>query len=162
MAEDFSAAGRPVTAPLLSYRLEGGLDMMRHQVTVGEYKRCIAAGACEKLATGADQGADFPAVQMSWQDATAYAGWLSANTGETYRLPTDEEWAHAAGSRFRDDAIGSAGDPADPSKAWLARYDREAAGQAGPDSRTRPVGSFGANERGLLDLSRNVWEWTNT
>jgi formylglycine-generating enzyme required for sulfatase activity len=162
MAGDFNVAGRPVTAPLVTHRFEGAIDVMRHQVTVGEYKRCVAAGVCQKLAAEAGRGADFPVVQVSWQDATAYAAWLSANTGETYRLPTDEEWAYAAGGRFRDDAIGPAGDPADPSKAWLARYDREATAQAQPGSRTRPIGSFGANEHGLLDLAGNVWEWTNT
>ena len=46
---------------------------------------------------------DRPAVQVSWHDAQAYAGWLSRKTGHTYRLPSDAEWAFAAGSRFRDD-----------------------------------------------------------
>ena len=137
--------------------------MMSHQVTVAEYEGCVAAGACEKLAAQrASEGSNFPAVQVSWQDATDYAAWLSANTGENYRLPTDEEWAYAAGSRFRDDASSQADDPSDPSKAWLSKYERESEGTDRFDSRVRPVGSFGANEKGLFDLAGNVWEWTNT
>ena len=151
LSGEFSIAGRPARAPLVQYKLEGVLEMMSHQVTVAEYERCVAAGACEKLAAQrASEGSNFPAVQVSWQDATDYAAWLSANTGENYRLPTDEEWAYAAGSRFRDDASSQADDPSDPSKAWLSKYERESEGTDRFDSRVRPVGSFGANEKGLL------------
>ena len=98
-------------------------------------------------------------MQVSWHDADAYAAWLSRKTGERYRLPTDEEWAYAAGSKFRDDGLPV--DQSDPSKRWLARYERES--ERGPaDPKTRPFGSFGANENGLLDLGGNVWEWTST
>ena len=59
--------------------------------------------------------------------------------------PTDEEWAYAAGCRFTDDSLSPGNDPNDPSKRWLARYDREAEEEAltsrGP---IRPVGSFGS------------------
>jgi formylglycine-generating enzyme required for sulfatase activity len=103
---------------------------------------------------------NLPAVQVSWQDATAYATWLSAKTGETWRLPTDEEWVFAAGSRFHDDALSVAASR-DPSVRWLARYEKESE-QDALDQRPRPTGAFGANEYGLLDLSGNVWEWTNT
>ena len=68
----------------------------------------------------------LPAVQVSWQDATAFAAWLSDRTGKLYRLPTDEEWAYAAGSRFQDDGLALENNPRDPSKRWLAQYDREA------------------------------------
>ena len=46
-------------------------------------------------------------VKVSWRDASAYASWLSRKTGRTYRLPTDEEWVFAAGSRFTDDSLGA-------------------------------------------------------
>ena len=98
---------------------------------------------------------------MSWRDADAYAAWLSRKTGETYRLPTDEEWAYAAGSRYQDDGLPV--DDNDPSKRWLARYEREADLKSREiDGKPRPFGAFGANENGLLDVAGNVWEWTNT
>ena len=103
--------------------------------------------------------ADRPAVQVSWHDANAYAAWLSRQTGERYRLPTDEEWALAAGSRFKDDGLPV--DDNDPSKRWIARYERESE-RLPADDATRSFGSFGVNENGLSDLAGNVWEWTST
>jgi formylglycine-generating enzyme required for sulfatase activity len=98
---------------------------------------------------------------VSWRDAHAYAAWLSRRTGENYRLPTDEEWAYAAGSRWQDDSLPV--DSSDPSKGWLARYQRESSLKSPEiDSKPRPLGAFGANENGLLDVAGNVWEWTNT
>jgi formylglycine-generating enzyme required for sulfatase activity len=44
--------------------------------------------------------ATHPVVLVSKMDAVAYAGWLSRRTGNTWRLPTEDEWekATAAGS----------------------------------------------------------------
>ena len=160
MAGDFSQAGRPVDAPLVAVTRTSVLHIMKQQVTAAEYDRCVAQARC--MARSPLEGFDpnLPAVQVSWQDAMAYATWLSTKTGETWRLPTDEEWVFAAGSRFHDDAL-SVATSRDPSVLWLARYEKESE-QETLDQRPRPTGAFGANEYGLLDLSGNVWEWTNT
>ena len=130
---------------------------MKHQVSIADYQRCVDDGACRPLDRGVVVAADRPAVQVSWHDANAYAAWLSRKTGERYRLPTDEEWALAAGSKFKDDGLPV--DDNDPSKRWIARYEREA-DRAPSDPGTRVFGSFGVNENGLHDLAGNVWEWT--
>jgi formylglycine-generating enzyme required for sulfatase activity len=160
LAGDFSQAGQTVDAPLVMMARTSALHIMKQQVTVAEYDRCVAETKC--MARSPLEGCDpnLPAVQVSWQDATAFAHWLSAKTGETWRLPTDEEWIFAAGSRFHDDALSVAASR-DPSVRWLARYEKES-GQETLDERPRPPGAFGANEYGLLDLSGNVWEWTNS
>jgi formylglycine-generating enzyme required for sulfatase activity len=160
MAGDFAQGGRPVDAPLIMVARTSVLHIMKHQVTAAEYKRCVAEARCMSLPLSGSSDPNRPAVQTSWEDATAYASWLSAKTGETWRLPTDDEWVFAAGSRFHDDALLVAASR-NSSVRWLARYDKEAAREA-LDQQPRPTGAFGANEYGLLDLSGNVWEWTDT
>jgi formylglycine-generating enzyme required for sulfatase activity len=158
-AGDFTRAGKQAASPLVTVRFETPLAIMKHQASSADYQRCVDDGACPALDRGVVITADRPAVQVSWHDANAYAIWLSKKTGEHYRLPTDAEWAFAAGSKFRDD--GLAVDDSDPSKRWLARYERES--DRGPDDpQTHAFGRFGANENGLLDLGGNVWEWTST
>jgi formylglycine-generating enzyme required for sulfatase activity len=158
VAGDFTRAGKPAEAPLVRISSTGPLAMMARQVSSAEYQACVDDGACRALDRDVVVAIDRPAVQVSWHDAQAYAGWLSRRTGETYRLPTDEEWAFAAGSRFADDGVPV--DDNDPSKRWIARYELETAGDA--DTATRAFGTFGVNENGFFDMSGNVWEWTST
>jgi len=160
MAGDFSQADRPVDAPLVAVVRTSVLHIMKQQVTAAEYDRCVAEARCMSRPSSESSDPNLPVAQTSWEDATAYASWLSGKTGETWRLPTDEEWVFAAGSRFHDDALSVAASR-DPSVRWLARYEKESE-QEILDQRPRPTGAFGANEYGLLDLSGNVWEWTNT
>ena len=156
---DFTRAGKQAEAPLSSLRFDRPLFVMKHQVSSADYQRCVEDRVCRALDRGVVIAIDRPAVQVSWHDADSYAGWLSRKTGETWRLPTDEEWAFAARSLFRDDGV--AVDATDPSKRWIARYEREA-DRAPSDAGTRLFGSFGVNENGLLDIGGNVWEWTST
>ena len=154
---DFTHAGKQAAAPLVQVNLPKPLSIMKHQVSSSDYQRCVDDGACRALDRGVVVAADRPAVQISWHDANGFAVWLSRKTGETYRLPTDEEWAFAAGSKFKDDGISI--DDNDPSKRWIARYEREA-DRPSSDPSTRTFGSFGLNENGLQDVGGNVWEWT--
>ena len=160
-AGEFSRDGRSVTAPIVTAKITRKLAVMRHQVTAADYQRCVEAEACPVVDhDGAVPG--LPMVKVSWRDAHAYASWLSRETGELYRLPTDEEWAYAAAGRFQDDALPENLDFGDHSQRRLAIYDRDARRREMLDPAPRPVGSFGANENGLLDMAGNVWEWTDT
>ena len=157
---EYLDGGRPVNGPVSEAFADGPLFIMKRQVLRAEYDRCVAAGACKTLDDPQD-GA-LPVVGTNYDDAVAYATWLSATSGDHWRLPTDREWALAAGSRYRDDALTEISDPANPARRWIAVYDAEAANEQEIDPHPMPVGSFGANEHGLLDLAGNIWEWTST
>ena len=116
-AGDFTRGGKPAEAPLATIRITQPLTIMKHQVSSADYQRCVTEKACRTLPPDTAVAADRPAIMVSWRDADAYAAWLSRKTGETYRLPTDEEWAYAAGSRHRDDGLPVDGN--DPPKGWL-------------------------------------------
>ena len=159
-AGDFMRAGKPVKAPLKTTHFARGLQIMKHQVTQAEYWKCVEDRRCPSLVLPDPASADQPIVGVSWRDAEAYAVWYSGKAGKHYRLPTDEEWAFAAGSHFRDEGWPDIAD-SDPARRWLARYESEFADEP-TDKTPRTVGSFGTNENGLLDIAGNVWEWTDT
>ncbi len=157
---DFTRAGKVAAAPHKDVTV-APFAIMQRQVTAAEYQQCVGDGACAPLDADAAASPDRPVVQVSARDADAYAAWLSHKTGEHYRLPTDAEWAFAAGNRYRDseDIV----DPANPARRWLERYESEANAKiAGQETELRPVGGYGANDKGLLDIGGNVWEWTSS
>ncbi|TGN86579.1 formylglycine-generating enzyme family protein [Bradyrhizobium yuanmingense] len=158
-AGDFTRGGQQAEAPMRTIRINRPLRIMRNQVASSDYQHCVQDGACRALDRDVAIAPDRPAVQVSWHDAEAYAGWLSRKTGHQYRLPSDEEWAFAAGSRFKDD--GAPIDASDPSKRWISRYERESERDPS-DTAPYPFGKFGPNEHGVEDLAGNVWEWTAT
>ncbi len=154
----FSVEDTVADAPLITFSSKP-LRIMRHQVSAAEYERCVAAGAC-KAARRGTASANLPAVKVSWEDATAYAAWLSRETGTAYRLPTDEEWLAAAGSRMPENAV-IAGSAKNPATRWLAEYEAEA-NRDPAEFEPKPLGTFGVNEYGVADLAGNVWEWTDS
>lgn len=97
--------------------------------------------------------ADHPVVLVTWDDANAYAVWLSGATGRRWRLPTETEWEKAA--RGIDGRMFPWGNDWDPTR--LNSHDR------GPFD-TVAVGSFptGASPYGMLDAAGQVFEWTIT
>ena len=158
---DFQQGGVPINGPLVTLAAPAPLDIMRFEVREDEYRRCVAAGACEATSSRGIPD-DFPVTGVSFEDATAYARWLSSATGQTWRLPTIEEWAFAAGSKAVDHALKVETDASNPADRWLAAYDQESAAAVEGPSTPGPSGSFGLNEFGVADLSANVWEWTQT
>ena len=95
---------------------------------------------------GFAQGEDHPVVCVSWQDAKAYADWLSRQTGEHYRLPTQQEWMHVAQAIVV--ASGCGGGNFSPSSC-----------DDGFEN-TAPVARFPASRFGLYDVVGNVAVWT--
>jgi len=148
--------------------------MGRYEVTVGEYLRFVQATgshAPEWLEEGNEYNIhtgtknfykqmgsaltneNHPIVGVSWNDVTAYAEWLSEQTGQQYRLPTEAEWEYAAraGTKTKywwGNEIGS-----NNANCW-----NSSCGDS--FEYTAPVGSFEANPFGLFDVSGNLWEWT--
>jgi toxoflavin biosynthesis protein ToxD len=94
-----------------------------------------------------------PVVLISQADAEIYAKWVSHKTGQTWRLPTEEEWEKAA--RGADGRWFPWGQKYDPLR--LNSHDK------GPFD-TLPVGSFpgGNSPYGLVDAAGQVFEWTAT
>jgi formylglycine-generating enzyme required for sulfatase activity len=152
----------PVDGPLEQIRFAQPLEIMAYQVSVADYARCVADAACAPpLAPLVGEG-NAPVTGVSFEDAATYARWLSARTGQDWTLPTDAEWAYAAAERYADDALGLGDGEDNPALRWIANYRQEAARNRTADPDPRPLGSFGANSNGVMDMAGNVWEWTDT
>jgi formylglycine-generating enzyme required for sulfatase activity len=103
---------------------------------------------------GVKEGANYPAVLVSWGDVVTYCQKLSAKEGKRYRLPTEAEWEYAcrAGTQttwsFGNDkkALGD--------YAWYATnaWDRD-------EMYAHRVGLKNPNAFGLYDMQGNVSEW---
>jgi len=70
--------------------------LMRHCVTLGDYERFCVATGYPRPRRYSWTDARFPVFNVCFVDADAYAVWLSEQTGQCYRLPTEAEWEYAA------------------------------------------------------------------
>jgi len=135
--------------------------MGRTQVTFDQYDRFVkATGREEPYDAGWGRG-KRPVINVSWKDATAYAAWLSDQTGQSYRLPTEAEWEYAA--RAGTSTIFWTGDCIHTDQAnyrGTDDYNGCGAKTGSYRGRTVPAASLPANPWGLHEIAGNVWEWT--
>jgi len=89
-----------------------------------------------------------PVINVSWHDAVAYTEWLTQQTKQIYRLPTEAEWEYAARAGTETDYW------------WGNDIDETKANYGFNLGHTSPVGNYEANQFCLYDTSGNVWEWT--
>ena len=136
----------------------GRFALGRYEVTRREYRAFAeATGADDSWRDpGFAQDDRHPVVNVSWRDARAYVQWLSRETGERYRLPSEAEWEYAArgGTTTRRHWGDSSSSQCGYANGTVASCDDGV-------ERTAPVGSYAPNAFGLSDVLGNVWEWTD-
>ena len=174
---------RSVTVPVFR--------MGKYEVTVGQFRRFVEATEystdAERNADGkegcyTDSGDGWswtwgrswrspgyaiddrqPVVCVSWNDVQAFIEWLTEQTGETYRLPSEAEWEYAA--RAGSSTKYHFGN----SESQLCRYanhsddstdysDRNKFCSDGIGKRVAVAGRYQPNSYGLYDMHGNVWE----
>jgi formylglycine-generating enzyme required for sulfatase activity len=173
-----------------------GFAMARNEVTVGDFARFVEATQYRSVAlrrgrstvyderggvmsehrgvdwrrdhAGRKAAPELPVVHVAFEDAEAYVAWLSAQTGQRYRLPSEAEfeyalrggrdeayaWGEGAPTRVVGNLTGD-GDKSRLGRRWSNAIPDYADGHWGP----APVRSFPAEAFGTFDLIGNVSEW---
>ena len=129
-----------------------GFLMGKYEVTNKQYRTWKKNHDSQVYRRHSLNGDSQPAVYVTWDDATAFAEWLTEQHGGryTFRLPTEAEWEYAA--RAGTLTKFYFGDNADMLKeyAWYRKNS---------DSQTHQIGQLKPNAWGLCDMAGNVWEW---
>ncbi len=149
---DLRGDGDPDERPAREVRIAHAFAIGRYEISIAEYARYARDTGVflpEDDAPGRD---DRPVVDVSWTDAVAYAAWLSHQTGQHYRLPSEAEWEYAA--RAGTTTLFWWGDEPESGYANCA-----GCGSAWDSQAPAPVGRLEPNPFGLFHVAGNVWEW---
>ena len=177
----------PREGPRHRVRIGYSLAVSMFPIIVGEYDRFVAetqhksGGSCITLESGefkARDGRDWqnpgfpqkaisPVTCIDFNDATAYARWLSKKTGQSYRLLSEAEYEYA--NRAGTTTAYWWGDDGNASCEYANGFDLDAEPWSKSPTRfdchdgyafTSPVGKFKPNAFGLYDTAGNVASWT--
>lgn len=151
-----------------------------YEVTFDEWGACAGGGGCGGYRPS-DEGwgrGRRPVTNVSWEDARNYAEWLSEETGEPYRLPSEAQWEYAA--RAGTETARYWGESAAEQCRYANGFDEDYAAinrrrvemfeefglgfpscSDGQARGTAPVGSYEPNAFGLYDMIGNLTEWTD-
>lgn len=148
----------PLAMPVHKVSINKPFAMSKYEITFDDYDM-FAQATNRRLPSDNRWGrGNRPVINVSFEDARAYARWLSETTRKKYRLPTESEWEYVARAETN-------------SLFWWSNDVKDASGRAncrrGCNSKfsglfgakTAPVGSYPANGFGIYDTAGNVSEW---
>ncbi len=151
------------------YSKPAGLSFTKSEVTLGQFEKCVSAGACKEknqapkidkdyCNRGYSDRNDHPMNCVDWYGARDFCKWVGG------RLPSEHEWYKEASN------VGSQKYPWGGEKATCARAVRWEG--SGIDSSKWGCGRgstwtvcskpSGNSVSGLCDMSGNLWEWTSS
>jgi formylglycine-generating enzyme required for sulfatase activity len=153
---------RPAHKVIIDY----SFDIGKTEVTVAQFRVFVEAAGYEKQGwtwdrhcsdhmgsaenrpcqkPGFEQTDNYPIVRVDFNDAKAFCEWLSKQTGQNFRLPTEAEWDYACRAGTTGDYAGDI-----EQMAW---FNGTSEGLIHPVARKKP------NSWGLYDMHGNVSEW---
>jgi len=136
--------------PLHKVIIKKGFYMGKYDVTFKEYDKFCKDTKRKKPSDEGYGRGNMPVINVSWNDAEAYAKWLSKKTKMNYELPTEAQWEYVA--RAGTTTKWSFGNDVNKLKdyAWYKN-----------NSNNRPhlVGLKKPNPWGIYDMYGNVWQW---
>jgi formylglycine-generating enzyme required for sulfatase activity len=136
-------------------KIEHPFQISRYEITIDQWNICFEDGACaHKAKQKRYQKGNHPVTLVSWFDAITFTNWLSNETGENYRLPTEEEWGYIAksGKDFTKDTI----------EDLITNRQMSETTPRSKFRKTLKVGANGNNDWDISDTTGSVWEWTMT
>jgi formylglycine-generating enzyme required for sulfatase activity len=151
-------AGRANELPTHTVRIPKPFYLSKTEITFDHFDAFAESTGRDKPQDRGWGRGDRPVIYVSWQDAQAYAEWLSEELDDECRLPSEAEWEYAARAGTTTEfALPAQAGSDDIAGRGLANC--SGCGSQWDDDRTAPVASFPANAWGLHDMHGNVWEW---
>ena len=152
--------GDPNSDSAQTVTLANDFLISRYEITFNEYDFfALATNRALPDDMGWGRG-ERPVINVSWDDALAYANWLSKTTEKQFRLPTAAEWEYSA----RGNTTSSywwGNNTADAKARANCRQGCKSLWSRFFDNKTQPVGSFPPNDFGIHDTAGNAAEWVS-
>ncbi|NLF58259.1 MAG: formylglycine-generating enzyme family protein [Candidatus Hydrogenedens sp.] len=168
----FEQGRTPAEGPVRTVTLTKDFYMGVVEVTQAQWLAVMGSWPGPPPAASEGLGGNYPAYNVSWNDAKNFVAALNGHIAATdqgpatVRLPSEAEWEHAcrAGTQTRfffGDSLGCSDAATDCAAGTLPgnRTDYMWFGANNSPDTTKPAGSLLPNHFGLYDMAGNVWEW---
>ena len=125
-----------------------------YEVTFAEYYKFAQATGRKKPKNNGWDTKTHPVVDVSWDDAVAYTRWLSKQTGQKYRLPSESEWEYAARGGTKTSYWWGSKTGVGNAHCFDCKSDYSL-------SKPARIGTYKPNPFGLYDTAGNLFEWVH-
>jgi serine/threonine-protein kinase PpkA len=142
--------------PVRRVRFKNPFAVSQYEITFADYDKFARATGHTKPNDKRWGRGSRPVINITWEEAKAYANWLRKTTGRKYRLATEAEWEYVARASTKTAYWWGS---LSPQGRANCRRGCESEYSGLFTAKTAPVGSYSANRFRVFDTAGNVAEW---